>query len=64
MDPRDASASEKSLYQEEGVPRFTGTKFACCGKTERSFWNDKLLKVSENEKQSMTILESRQTNNK
>ena len=33
-------------HQEEGTPRFTGTKFSCCGKTERSFWKDKLLKNS------------------
>ena len=32
--------------QEEGTPRFSGTKFSCCGKTERSFWNDKMLKNS------------------
>ena len=30
----------------EGIPRFGGTKFTCCGKTERSFWNDKDLKKS------------------
>ena len=35
-----------SYHQEEGTPRFTGTKFSCCGKTERSFRTDKLLKNS------------------
>ena len=34
------------FLQEEGTPRFSGTKFSCCGKTERSFWNDKMLKNS------------------
>jgi hypothetical protein len=27
-------------HVKEGVPCFSGTKFVCCGKTERSFWKD------------------------
>jgi len=37
---------EPPYHKEEGTPRFSGTKFSCCGKTERSFWKDKLLKNS------------------
>jgi len=40
------TGQQPPYHSEDGMPCFSGTKFACCGKTERSFWNDKLLKNS------------------
>lgn len=40
------TGQQPPYHSEDGMPCFSGTKFACCGKIERSFWNDKLLKNS------------------